>query len=208
MRKLVVAAFISLDGVMQAPGGSDEDASSGFRFGGWTWPYSDDATGDAVMELFAEPFELLLGRCTYDIFAAYWPNFQAGHPIADPFNKVRKYVATHNPQTLAWNNSHALKGDVASAVRALKQQDSGTLLTQGSSDLVQQLLAAGLVDELQLQVFPLILGRGKRLFGDGSEPLAFALERSTRAGDGVLITRYVRNGEVRTGTIDEPGGSR
>jgi dihydrofolate reductase len=208
MRKLIVAAFISLDGVMQAPGGPDEDSSGGFRFGGWTWPYSDDATGDAVMELFAEPFELLLGRRTYEIFAAYWPNFAAGHPIADPFNRVRKHVATHHPQTLAWNNSHALKGDVASAVRALKQQDGGTLLTQGSSDLVQQLLAAGLVDELRLQVFPLILGRGKRLFGEGSEPSAFTLERSARAGKGVLINRYVRNGEVRTGTIDEPGGSR
>src|SRR5579862_5073113 len=150
MRKLIVGEFISLDGVFQAPGGPEEDTSGQFRFGGWTVPYWDDAVGQANQGLFSQPFELLLGRCTYDIFASYFPRLQAGHPIGDLFNRVPKHVATHRPETLDWQNSHALEGDLADAVRALKQQGDTNLLTSGSGDMVRQLLAAGLVDELLL----------------------------------------------------------
>lgn len=168
MRKLIVPAFLSLDGVMQAPGAPEEDAASGFRLGGWATPYDDDALGEAQQQLLAEPFELLLGRRTYDIFASFWPRVgpEAGNPVADLFNSVAKHVATHRPETLGWNNSHALEGDLGEAVRALKDGDGGNLLTQGSAELVQQLLAAGLVDELRLMTCPVVLGRGKRLFSD------------------------------------------
>ena len=206
MRKLIVAEFISLDGVIQAPGGPDEDPSGGFRFGGWQVPYNDEAIGRAVLDLFSQPFELLLGRRTYDIWAAYWPRIGAdspGHPIAGPFNSVRKHVATHRPDTLGWQNSHALEGDLADAVRALKRQDGGYLLTHGSGDMTRQLLAAGLVDELRLLIYPVLLGRGKRLFGDNAQVSAFTLAHSTSTPGGVLITRYVRSGEVRTGTFEE-----
>ena len=207
MRKLIVAEFISLDGVIQAPGGPDEDPSGEFRFGGWQVPYNDEAIGRAVPDLFSQPFELLLGRRTYDIWAAHWPRIGAdspSHPIAGPFNSVRKHVATHRPDTLDWQNSHALAGDLANAVRALKKnQDGGYLLTHGSGDMVRQLLAAGLVDELRLLIYPVLLGRGKRLFGDNAQVSAFTLAHSTSTPSGVLITRYVRSGEVRTGTFEE-----
>jgi dihydrofolate reductase len=202
MRKLIVAEFISLDGVIQSPGGHDEDTSGEFRFGGWVWPYSDAATGQALQDLLSQPFELLLGRRTYDIWAAYWPRVPAdsgNRAIADLFNSVPKHVATHRPDTLDWQNSHALEGDLADAVRALKYQDGPNLLTYGSGDMVRQLLAAGLVDELRLQYYPIILGRGKRLFGDDAEVSAFTLAHSISSPGGVLITRYVRSGEVRTG---------
>jgi len=203
MRKLIVAEFISLDGVIQGPGGPEEDPSGGFRLGGWQVPYSDEAVGQVVHELISQPFELLLGRRTYDIWAAYWPHVPAGHPIADPFNRVAKYVATHRPDTLDWQNSHALEGDLADAIRALKHQAGANLLTHGSGDMVRQLLAAGLVDELRLLIYPVTLGRGKRLFGDDAQASAFTLAHSASTPDGVLITRYVRGGEVRTGRFDE-----
>jgi dihydrofolate reductase len=205
MRKLTVAAFISLDGVIQAPGGPEEDTSDGFRFGGWIVPYADEMTGQAIRTLFSQPFELLLGRRTYDIFAAYWPHIPASskNRIADLFNSVPKHVATHRSATLAWQNSHALAGNLADAIRALKQQDGADLLTQGSGDMVQQLLAAGLVDELRLMIFPVILGLGKRLFDDNAQASAFTLVHSTSTPGGVLITRFARSGEVRTGTFEE-----
>jgi dihydrofolate reductase len=206
MRKLIVAEFISLDGVIQGPGGPEEDPSGGFRFGGWQVPYSDEAIGQAVMELFSQPFELLLGRRTYDIWAAYWPRIGAdspNHPIAGQFNRVRKHVATHRPDTLDWQNSHALGSDITDAVRALQREDGGYLLTHGSGDMVRQLLAAGLVDELRLMIYPVVLGHGKRLFGDNAQPSAFNLAHSTVTPGGVLITRYVRSGEVRTGTFGD-----
>jgi dihydrofolate reductase len=203
MRKLIVAEHISLDGVIQAPGGPEEDPSGGFRLGGWIVPYADDAGGQAVQDLFAQPFELLLGRRTYDIWAAYWPHVRAGHPIADMFNSVPKYVATHRPDTLGWWNSHALEGDLADAIRALKQQHGANLLTWGSADMVRQLLATGLVDELRFLIYPVVLGRGKRLFGEDAQPSAFTLANSTSTPSGVLIARYVRCGAVRTGAFGE-----
>lgn len=205
MRKLIVAAFISLDGVIQAPGGPDEDPSGEFRFGGWIVPYADERTGQATRDLFSQPFELLLGRRTYDIFAAYWPRINSGahNYIADLFNRVPKHVATHRPDTLDWHNSQALQGNLVDAIRALKQQDGAQLLTQGSAELVRQLLAAGLVDELRLMTFPIVLGQGKRLFDENAQASAFTLEHSNSTAGGVLISRYVRSGDVRTGSFDE-----
>jgi dihydrofolate reductase len=203
MRKLIVAEQISLDGVIQSPGGPQEDPSGNFRLGGWVVPYADEAIGQALQDLLSQPFELLLGRRTYDIFAAYWPRVQPGYAIADLFNSVPKHVATHRSDTLDWQNSHALEGDLADAIRALKHQDGVNLLTWGSGDMVRQLLATGLVDELRLLIYPVVLGRGKRLFGDNAQVLAFTLAHSNSTPGGVLITRYVRSGEVRTGTFEE-----
>ena len=206
MRKLIVAEHISLDGIIQGPGSPKEDPSGDFRLGGWTVPYDDEAIGQAVQDQFSQPFELLLGRRTYDIWAAYWPHVPAespAHGIADLFNSVPKHVATHRPDTLDWQNSHGLKGDLAGAIRALKRQDGANLLTWGSGDMVRQLLAAGLVDELQLVIYPVVLARGKRLFDDNAQAAAFTLAHSTSAASGVLITRYVLSGEVRTGTFEE-----
>jgi dihydrofolate reductase len=206
MRKLTVSAFLSLDGVIQSPGSPEEDPSGDFRLGGWIVPYADEATGEDLRDLLSSPIELLLGRCTYDIFAAYWPRVPADSPsraIADLFNRVAKHVATHRSTGLDWRNSHALEGGLADAIRALKSQEGADLLTFGSGDMVRQLLAAGLVDELRLLIFPVILGAGKRLFGDNGLASAFTLAHSTRTPGGVLITRYRRGGEVRTGTFDE-----
>ncbi len=211
MRKIIVAEHISLDGVIQSPGGPEEDPSGDFRLGGWIVPYPDDAIGQAVLDLHSHPFELLLGRRTYDIWAAYWPHVKPGNAIADVFNRVPKHVATHRAGTLDWQNSHALEGvppggphgGLAGAIRALKQQDGGNLLTWGSGNMVSQLLAAGLVDEFRLLIYPVVLGHGKRLFGDNAQPLAFTLGDSIRTPGGVLINRYVQSGDVRTGTFEE-----
>lgn len=204
MRKLIVAAFITLDGVMQAPGGPQEDTSGGFTHGGWIPPLADEAFGQAMQTLFSQPFELLLGRRTYDIFAGYWPHVEHqadDHSLANLFNRVPKHVATHHPRSLHWHNSHCLGADVTSAVRALKQQDGDVLLTQGSGELVRQLLAAGLVDELRLLIHPLLLGHGKRLFGDDAQAVAFELVESATTPKGVLLAHYVRSGEVLTGSF-------
>src|SRR5262245_27202638 len=203
MRNLIVAEQISLDGVIQAPGGPEEDPSGEFRLGGWVVPYADDLIGQHLQELLSQPFELLLGRRTYDIWAPYWPRVRAGNAIADLFNSVPKHVATHRPDSLEWQNSRALKGDLADAIRALKNQDGANLLTWGSGDMVRQLLAAGLVNELRLLIFPVVLARGKRLFGDNAQVSAFTLADSSSTPGGVLITRYVRSGEVRTGTFED-----
>jgi dihydrofolate reductase len=205
MRKHIVSTFISLDGVVQAPGGPNEDPSGDFRFGGWIVPYASEATSQNLKDLLSQPFDLLLGRATYDIFASYWPHVPAdsnSRAMADLFNSVPKHVATHRPGTLDWQNSHALEGELADAIRALKSQDGADLLTFGSSDMVRQLLAVGLVDELRLLIFPVVLGRGKRLFGDNALASAFTLAHSTSSPGGVLITRYIRNGEVRTGAFE------
>ena len=207
MRKLITAAFVTLDGVMQAPGGPEEDPSGGFAFGGWTVDYWDDAMGSAMEALFDAPFDLLLGRRTYEIFAAHWP--YAEGPIADKFNPATKYVATSSAEPLAWRNSVALRGDVPAEVARLKREQGPNLLTQGSSILVQSLLANGLIDELRLLVFPLLLGNGKKLFGDGSAPAALKLGDSRTSTTGVIMATYVPEGSVHTGSfaLDEPSAA-
>ena len=206
MRKVIVAEQISIDGVIQSHGAPEDDPSGDFRLGGWVVPYTDDAIGQHLQDLLSQPFELLLGRRTYGIFAAYWPRVPVDserRAIADLFNSVPKHVATHRSDTLDWQNSHALEGDLADAIRALKHQDGVNLLTWGSGAMVRQLLATGLVDELRLLIYPVVLGRGKRLFGDNAQVSAFTLAHSNSTPGGVLITRYVRSGEVRTGTFEE-----
>jgi dihydrofolate reductase len=203
MRKIVAAAFVSLDGVMQAPGGPEEDPTGGFSHGGWTFHYWDDVMGGVMSEGFEKPFDLLLGRKTYDIFAAHWPYLE-NDPVAEIFNRVTKYVATRSAGPLAWHNSRALGNDVVAALGALKKEDGPDLLIQGSSDLVQTLLAADLIDEFRLLIFPLVLGRGKRLFGSGTVPAAFRLTDSKASTTGVLIANYERAGEVKTGSFALP----
>ncbi len=212
MRKIVAGAFVSLDGVMQAPGGPEEDPSGGFKFGGWTAPYWDAVTAEAVGGYFAKPFDLLLGRRTYDIFAAHWPYLETSKldplemQVAGTFNRVTKYVATHSPATLTWHNSQSLGNDVVSSLRELKEKSGPQLLIQGSSNLIQTLLAHDLVDEFKVLTYPVVLGKGKRLFGDGARPGAFKLTKSAVSPTGVLIATYERAGEVKTGSFvpDKP----
>ena len=199
MRKIIAATFVSLDGVMQAPGGPEEDPVGGFKFGGWTFHYFDEVGGAAMDELFSKPFALLLGRRTYDIFNAYWP-YQKD-PIADAFNPATKYVATHRPDTLTWQNTQWLGEDIVAALRRLKQQDGPDLLIQGSANLIQTLLANGLIDEIRLMIFPLLLGKGKRLFGDGAMPAAFKLVKSQTSSTGIIIATYERSGEIEVGSF-------
>jgi dihydrofolate reductase len=211
MRKVIVAAFVSLDGVMQAPGGPEEDPTGGFKYGGWTVPYWDDAIEAAIDEGFSKPFDLLLGRRTYDIFAAHWPHVDTdpgsstfdrlNAEIAERFNSITKYVATHRPDTLTWQNSQSLGNDVAAAVRELKKQDRPNLLVQGSTELIQILLTHDLVDEIQLLIYPLVLGKGKRVFGSGAIPAAFKLTKSATSPSGALIGTYERAGDIKTGSF-------
>lgn len=203
MRKIVAAAFVSLDGVMQAPGGPQEDPSGGFTLGGWTFPYWEDADalGSFMGAMFEAPFDLLLGRKTYDVFAAHWPFVGDDDPMGALFGKVKKYVATSSPASLTWEHSVALTGDVAERVAALKQEDGPILLTQGSSVLLQTLLADGLVDELRLLTFPVVLGKGKRFFSGGAAPEAWTLASQAVSTTGVVMAVYERAGAVRTGSF-------
>jgi dihydrofolate reductase len=211
MRRIIAAAFLTLDGVMQAPGGPEEDRSGGFGFGGWLAGVADEEIGDAVGELFRQPYDLLLGRRTYDIFAAYWPFIPtdpavAGYDpgiagIAGSFNRVVKYVATHRPGGLDWENTTWLGDDMLATLGDLKRSDGPTLVIQGSSDLIQALLAHDLIDEFRLIVAPLVLGAGKRLFGSGTHPRGLRSTRSRLTALGTLIATYEPAGEVRTGSF-------
>lgn len=200
MRKLITAAFISMDGVMQAPGGPSEDPVRGFAHGGWVVPYVDEAFGQEVDDLFGKPFDLLLGRKTYEIFAAHWPFAEGGQDdgIAKAFKTATKYVASRNGVDLTWDGSVLLR-DAAADVAKLKQEDGPPLVTQGSSDLIQTLLAHDLIDEIRTLIFPVVLGNGKRLFGANLPPLAFKLTHSTTTPAGATIARYVRDGDVKSG---------
>lgn len=200
MRKIVAATFVSLDGVMQAPGGPEEDPTGGFALGGWTFDYWDDVMGAAIGESFSKPFDLLLGRKTYDIFAAHWP-YAGNDPVADSFNATTKHVATHSHDTLTWRNSRSLGADVVGSLRELKQTDGPDLLVQGSSQLIQLLLQNDLIDEFRLMIFPLVLGTGKKLFGHGAMPAAFKLTSSQASTTGVLIANYERAGTVEPGSF-------
>ena len=200
MRKLIVTAFMTLDGVVQAPGGPGEDEEGGFPYGGWTVPYFDEHLGETMGALMGQPFDLVLGRKTYDIFAAFWPTASEDEG-AKPLNDATKHVASRSTPALTWERSHLIEGDVAEGVRRLKEQDGPDLQVHGSGDLVQTLAAAGLVDEWQILTFPVVLGQGKRLFADGSVPRALRLVSSSVSGTGVLVARYVPAGDVVTGTF-------
>ncbi len=202
MRKVIVGAMVSLDGVMQAPGGPEEDPTGGFTYGGWVAPLADETFGQEVGRLFGQEFDLLLGRRTYDIFAAYWPFMEGGDydDIAKQFNRVKKYVATRKGVNLTWKGSIALNDGVKDVAK-LKQEEGPALVTQGSTELVHSLLAAGLVDQINVFTFPIILGKGKRLFDEGSKPAAFKLTHSKVSPNGLVAATYVREGEVQTGLV-------
>jgi dihydrofolate reductase len=204
MRQLVVNTFLTLDGVMQAPGGPEEDPTDGFTHGGWSVNYWDELMGQTMDEFVAKPFDLLLGRKTYEIFAAHWP--YASGPMADKLNAATKYVASRTLDRVEWANSNLLAGDAAEAVRALKEEDGPEIQVHGSANLIQTLLRADLVDRLGVWIFPLVLGTGKRLFGDGTMPGGLRLVHSRTSSTGVLITTYERAGGIEYGSfaLEEP----
>jgi dihydrofolate reductase len=199
MRTLVVNTFLTLDGVMQAPGGPEEDGSGGFSQGGWSVNYWDDRMGEVMGESMNRPFDLVLGRRTYDIFAGYWP--QATEPGAEPLNAATKYVASRGRPALDWPTSVLIDGDAAAGVAALKQGDGPELQVHGSADLLQTLIRHNLVDRYRLWTFPVVIGSGKRLFADGTVPAALRLVDSTVSGTGVVIGTYEPAGEIATGSF-------
>ena len=202
MRKLVVLSFITLDGVMQAPGGPEEDPTGGFKHGGWVAGHFDDFLGKVMVEQMSRPFDLLLGRKTYEIFAAHWPYVENKEdPIAAGINNAKKYVVSRTLTTPRWSNSELIKGDVAKEIRNLKGQDGPEMQVHGSRTLIQTLLTHDLVDELWLKIFPITLGNGKRLFGNGSIPARFRLLEYNISPEGVFIANYKRDGEVKTGSF-------
>lgn len=202
MRRLISTTFVSLDGVLQAPGGPEEDTSGGFALGGWTVPFFDEQVGEFMGRTMGVPFDLVLGRRTYDIFAGYWPTAPAEEAdAAQPLNDATKYVASRGRPNLTWERSQHIEGDVARGVTAIKQQDGPELQVHGSGDLLQTLIRARLVDEFRLLVFPVVLGSGKRLFGDGAVPIGLKLLEGSVSGSGVLMGRYEQAGEVATGSF-------
>ncbi len=200
MRKLIVLSFVTLDGVMQAPGGPEEDTSGGFKYGGWTVGYWDDFMGKVMDKQMAQPFDMLLGRKTYEIFAAYWPNSEQ-QPVADKLNKAKKYVVSTTLSKVDWNNSTLITTDIVNEIKKLKKQDGPEIQVHGSSNLIQTLLENDLIDEFRLKIFPVTVGTGKRLFGDGTIPASFKLLESKTSTTGVIAATYTRDGEIKTGSF-------
>lgn len=198
MRKVIVVTFVTLDGVMQGPGDPSEDREGGFAYGGWVVPHFDEQLGAHLVGLVQRAGALLLGRKTYDIFAASWPNMPEGDPIAEVYNRIPKYVASRSPRTLEWANSHQLGDDIAGDVGKLKDQDGGEIQVPGSSEFVQTLIKNDLVDEFHLIAFPSIIGSGKRLFGDGAIPRGLSLKSIETTPKGVVIQVYERTGDLKT----------
>jgi dihydrofolate reductase len=199
MRELIVQTFMTLDGVMQAPGGPEEDPSGAFEHGGWSAGYWDDQIATAMGESMSKPFDLVLGRKTYELFAAFWPH--SDDPGAEPLNRATKYVASTTRPKLEWENSRLIEGDVPEGVRALKQQDGPELQVHGSANLIQTLLAHGLIDEFRLKIYPLVLGRGKRLFDGGTVPAGLELASSQVSVSGVIIANYRSGAEIKYGSF-------
>lgn len=198
MRKLIVLTFISLDGVMQAPGGPTEDLSGDFKFGGWTVPYFDDVLGKEMGEQMSKPFDLLLGRKTFEIFASYWPD----HPEDGAgINAATKYVASTTLTEHSWEKTVFLKGDLKAEIEKLKQMDGPDIQVHGSASFLQSVLSYDVVDELWLKIFPVTLGKGKRLFGTQTHPAAYSLVKSSVTPSGVIIASYKRAGDVVTGSF-------
>lgn len=201
MRRLIASTFVSLDGVMQAPGGPEEDPTGGFPFGGWTAPFWDEGVDISGSGFDGKGRDILLGRRTYEIFEAYWPYQAADDPIARTLNAARKHVASRTLKKLEWNNSGLLQGDVAAAVAALKATPGPDLQIIGSGNLVQSLRAASLIDEYNVWTFPVVLGHGKRLFEPGARPGALRLVSSRTSATGVVMSTYERAGEVPSGSF-------
>jgi dihydrofolate reductase len=205
MRKLIVSTFVTLDGVMQAPGGPEEDPTEGFGHGGWSTGYWDEAMMERMGEVMGTPFDLLLGRKTYEIFAAHWP-YATDQPGADELNNATKYVASTTLDEVSWSNSNLIEGDVPEQVARLKEEDGPEIQVHGSWNLIQTLLEHDLVDEFRLMIFPVVLGGGKRLFGDGTIPAGLRLADSTTSSTGVVMATYERAGDVQYGSfaLEEP----
>src|SRR5215467_1874922 len=199
-RKLIVLSMITLDGVLQGPGGPEEDTSGGFKYGGWVFPFFDDFSTNVIHEQMGRPFDLLLGKKTYDIWAAYWPHYN-DHLIGKVINQATKYVATHTPYTPAWDKTVVLQGNVAEAVKKLKGADGPEIQVQGSGNLIQTLLKHDLIDEFWLKIFPITLGTGKRLFVEGTIPAAFKVSDSKLSPTGVIVASFERTGDVQTGSV-------
>jgi dihydrofolate reductase len=207
--RLTLHTFLTLDGVMQAPGGPDEDSDGGFAHGGWTFPYADEVFGSVIAGRFAEAGAFLLGRRTYEIFAGYWPAVtDPAHPIAGPFNALPKYVASRTLTAVSWPGSVLLGADVVAEIRALKGQPGGELQVHGSGNLVQTLIDNDLIDEYRLLWFPVHLGGGKRLFGDGRIPGALRLTDVRQSATGVVMTTYEPDGPVRVGSFADADTDR
>ena len=201
MRRLIVSTFASLDGIMQAPGGPEEDPTGGFGLGGWMFGYADESMDISAAGFDGRDRELVLGRRTYEIFEAYWPYQPDDHPVARTLNAAAKHVASRTLTVLRWNNSSLLRGDVASAIGALKAQPGPDLQVIGSGNLIQTLQAASLIDEYNVWTFPVVLGRGKRLFGENAKPSALRLVRSQVSTSGVVMSAYVPGGEIQPGSF-------
>jgi dihydrofolate reductase len=201
LRKIVVLSFVTLDGVMQAPGGPEEDKAGSFKWGGWSVGYWDDFLSKIMGEQMGRPFDLLLGRKTYDIFAAYWPKMGTDNPAAAGLNKAKKFVASTTLKKPEWANTIVLKNNVVSEIKKLKEQDGPEIQVHGSGDLIQTLLKHDLVDEFRLKIYPVTLGKGKRLFAEGTIPAGFQLVESNTSPKGVIVASYIRAGEVKTGSF-------
>jgi dihydrofolate reductase len=199
MRELIVSTFLTLDGVMQAPGGPEEDPSGGFEHGGWSFGYWDDQMASVMEESMSKPFDIVLGRRTYEIFAAYWPHVD--NADAEPINTATKHVASTTLTSLDWQNSQLIEGDAAGGIRALKEQDGPELQVHGSANLIQTLLEHGLVDEFRLKIYPVVLGGGKRLFDAGTVPAGLELASSQVTPSGVIVATYRTGAEIKSGSF-------
>jgi len=201
MRRLIASTFVSLDGIMQAPGGPEEDLTGGFSLGGWMFGYVDESMDISASGFDGKDREVVLGRRTYEIFEAYWPYQPPDHPTAKTLNSAKKYVASRTLTTLRWNNSTLLHGDVVSEIIALKARPGADLQVIGSGNLIQTLQAASLIDEYNVWTFPVVLGRGKRLFGESARPSALRLIRSRISTKGVVMSTYIPGGDIRPGSF-------
>ncbi len=201
MRKLVVLTFVTLDGVMQAPGGPGEDPTGEFKHGGWVAGYWDDFLGNVMGEQMKGPYDLILGRKTYELFAAYWPHVKGDVPGAKELNSARKFVVSKTLRKLEWANSVLVVGDIVQEIKKLKRQEGSELQVHGSANLIQTLLKHDLIDEFRLKIFPVTLGVGKRLFAEGTIPAGFELFDCKTSTTGVIVATYGRAGEVRTGSF-------
>jgi dihydrofolate reductase len=199
MRKLIVLSFITLDGIMQAPGGPEEDPSENFKYGGWSVGYFDDFLGKVMTEQMGHPFDLLLGRKTFDIFAAFWPKIK--DETGESINRAKKYVVSHKPVSLDWKTTVPITGDVVGKIKNLKAEDGPELQVHGSGNLIQTLMKNDLVDEFWLKTFPVALGSGKRLFAEGTMPAGLRVQKSQVSPQGVVVASYARAGDVKLGSF-------